>query len=208
MIAGLGKAAQRLIPKAAASAAQSRKDTLMSVLPGAGINLGLGLLSGDPVQGLMYGVGDLALNYPAMRLAHRISPGQKVNITDPKTGNLIAKNRYEATGLETGVNFGASFGSNAIVSALMPQQQQTQAAAQEFLAQQAQQVNPALQSQPQQLSQQIQQRSTVNQLPLNQQNLSPNTMYQMQGLEHTKFHYPGVTLPPELLEQLQSGERV
>jgi len=47
------------------------------------------------------------------------------------------------------------------------------------------------------------QRSRVNSLPLGSLDVAPNTMYQTQGIEHTAFHYPGLTLPPELLAQLQ-----
>lgn len=201
--AGLGSLLRRLSPGVKAAGGQTRQETLKSILPMAGVNLGLGMLGGNPVEGLLYGAADVALNYPAMRLAQRISPGRRVTVIDPKTNKPISTNRYEASGLETATNFGASFGSNILVNSLMaPKAPQAEAAAQEFLAQQAQQVNPALQSQPQQLQQQILQRSAVNNLPLNQQNLSPNTMYQMQGLEHTEFHYPGITIPPELREMM------
>jgi len=27
----------------------------------------------------------------------------------------------------------------------------------------------------------------------------------MQGIEHTAFHYPGITLPPDVLRQLEEG---
>jgi hypothetical protein len=197
MIAGLGRLAQR------AFTGPGAKETLKAALPGAGLNLALGTLTGGPVEGLAYAAGDLLVNYPALRAARKFSPGKQQQIKDLATGKITQS--YAPSMVENVTNIGASIGSGALVSNLLTpkQQQQTEAAAQEFLAQQAQQVNPALQSQPQQLDQQILQRSVVNQLPLNQQNLSPNTMYQMQGLEHTEFHYPGVTLPPELLEMIR-----
>lgn len=202
------KSLGNLLKKLSSSAtAQTRGETLKSILPMAGVNLGLGMLSGNPVEGIAYGLGDIALNYPAMRLAQRISPGKRITKINPSTGEIIAKNVYEPSGLETATNFGASFGSNILVNSLLAPKQQAEATAQQFLAQQAQAVNPALQSQPAQIAQQNIQRSAVNQTPLYQQALAPNTMYQMQGIEQTadKFQYPGITLPPELLAQLQAG---
>jgi hypothetical protein len=62
---------------------------------------------------------------------------------------------------------------------------------------------PQVESQRAQNAQQMIQRSYVNKLPLSQLNLSPNTMYQMQGVEQTMSHYPGITLPPEIQKQIQ-----
>jgi len=195
MIAGLGRLAQRALTGPGA------KEALKSALPGAGLNLALGTLTGGPVEGLAYAAGDLLFNYPALRAARKPAPGSKQQIKDLATGKVTTS--YAPSAVENITNIGASIGSGALVSSLLaPKAPQAETAAQEFLAQQAQQVNPALQSQPQQLQQQILQRATVNNLPLNQQNLSPNTMYQMQGLEHTDFHYPGITLPPELREMI------
>jgi hypothetical protein len=196
MIAGLGRLAQR------AFTGPTSKEVLKTALPGAGLNLALGTLTGGPAEGLAYAAGDLLLNYPALRAARKFAPGKQQQIKDLATGKITQS--YAPSMVENITNIGASIGSGALVSSVLtPKQQQAETAAQQFLAQQAQQVNPALQSQPQQLDQQILQRSVINQLPLNQQNLSPNTMYQMQGLEHTEFHYPGVTLPPELLEMIR-----
>lgn len=203
-MAGLGQLLKNL--SKAAPGAQTRGETLKAVLPMAGINFGLGMLSGNPVEALAYGAGDLLLNYPALRLAQRLSPGQRVTKIDPKTGKKLASNVYEPSGLETAVNFGGSFGSNLLVGSLLqPKEQQVQQA-QQFLAQQAQQVNPALQSQPAQISQQNLQRNLINQM-VSEQMLAPGTMYQLQGAEQTnkQSHYPGVTLPPDLLALIQEG---
>lgn len=195
MIAGLGRLAQR------AFTGPGSKEVLKAALPGAGLNLALGTLTGGPAEGLAYAAGDLLLNYPALRAARKLAPGKRQQIKDLATGKVTES--YSPSMIENITNIGASVGSGALVSNLLaPKIPQTQAAAQEFLAQQAQQINPALQSQPQQLQQQVLQRAAVNQLPLSQQNLSPNTMYQMQGLEHTDFHYPGITIPPELREMM------
>lgn len=173
-----------------------------AALPGAGLNALMGMVTDGPMGALAYGLGDFALNYPAIRGARRVFPGREVEIKNLKTGE-IAKD-YQPSFGENAINFGASIGSNYAISSLMPPRAPSvQPDAQQFLAQQAQQVVPQVESQVAQNAQQLAQRSYVNELPQGQLNLSPNTMYQMQGIEHTAFHYPGVTLPPELLAQLK-----
>ena len=205
----LGQLLQRFSSKVP-PAPQSRAETLKSVLPMAAVNLGLGMLGGNPVEGLAYGLGDIAVNYPAMRFAQRLSPGKRVTKLDPKTNKLIAKDIYEPSGLEVATNFGASFGSGALVNSLLTRGQQPEATAQQFLAQQAQQINPGLYPQAAQIDQQLLQRSRVNRESLLNQTVSPSTQFQTQGIEQTSssFHYPGLTIPPELLEQLQAGGMV
>ena len=173
-----------------------------AALPGAGLNALMGLVTDGPVGALAYGVGDFALNYPAIRGARRVFPGKEIETKNLKTGDITKG--YEPSTGENIVNFGASIGSNYAISSLMPPRTPSvQPDAQQFLTQQAQQVVPQVESQVAQNTQQLTQRSYVNKLPLGQLNLSPNTMYQMQGIEHTAFHYPGITMPPELLAQLQ-----
>jgi hypothetical protein len=173
-----------------------------AALPGAGLNALAGLVTGGPVDALAYGLGDFAVNYPVIRGARRIFPGKKVEIKNLETGEITKD--YQPSFGENAANLGASLGSNYLISSLMPPRvPAVQPDAQQFLAQQTQQVIPKIESQPVQNAQQMIQRSQVNQLPLSQSNVSPNTMYQMQGIEQTAFHYPGLTLPPELLEQLQ-----
>jgi len=183
------------------------KDVFKATLPMAGLNFALGTIGGNPMEGLAYGLGDIALNYPALRLARKVAPGTKQKITNLATGKVTEG--YAPSMVENITNVGASIGSGQLVNKLLEpgRIQQAEAEAQQFLAQQAQAVNPALQSQPAQIAQQNIQRSAVNQTPLYQQALAPNTMYQMQGIEQTadNFQYPGITLPPELLAQLQAG---
>lgn len=180
----------------------SSVEAAKAALPGAGLNALAGLVTGGPVDALAYGLGDFALNYPALRGARRVFPGKEVEVKDLKTGK-ITKDYRPSTG-ETVVNFGASIGSNYAISSLMPPRvPSVQPDAQQFLAQQSQQVIPQVESQTAQNAQQMIQRSRVNNLPLGSLDVAPNTMYQTQGIEHTAFHYPGLTLPPELLAQLQ-----
>lgn len=173
-----------------------------AALPGAGLNALVGMVTDGPMGALAYGLGDFALNYPAIRGARRVFPGKEVEIKNLKTGE-IAKDYQPSVG-ETAVNFGASIGSNYLISSLMPPRAPSvQPDAQQFLAQQAKQVVPQVESQTVQNAQQMLQRSRVNNLSLGELSVAPNTMYQTQGIKQTAFHYPGLTLPPELLEKLQ-----
>ena len=179
-------------------------DAAKAALPGAGLNALAGLVTGGPVDALAYGLGDFALNYPAIRGARKVFPGKTVEVRDAKTKKIIDAEDYRPSAGETAVNFGASIGSNYLISSLMPPRvPSVQPDAQQFLAQQSQQIIPQVESQTAQNAQQMIQRSRVNNLPLGNLDVSPNTMYQTQGIEHTAFHYPGLTLPPELLAQLQ-----
>jgi hypothetical protein len=190
MAAGIGNLLKRAFTGPAA------KETLKSILPGAGLSLAMGTLTGGPAEGLAYAAGDIALNYPALRLARKLAPGTQQQIKNLATGKTTIG--YSPSVLENITNLGASVGSSFLVGSLLqPKEQQ----AQQFLAQQAQQVNPALQAQPAQISQQNFQRELINEMVSNQL-LAPGTMYQLQGAQS---HYPGVTLPPDLLALIQEG---
>jgi len=195
MAAGIGNLLKRAFTGPAA------KETLKSILPGAGLSLAMGTLTGGPAEGLAYAAGDIALNYPALRLARKLAPGTQQQIKNLATGKTTIG--YSPSVLENITNLGASVGSSFLVGSLLqPKEQQ----AQQFLAQQAQQVNPALQAQPAQISQQNFQRELINEMVSNQL-LAPGTMYQLQGAEQTNKqpHYPGVTLPSNLLALIQEG---
>lgn len=195
----LGSILKRVVTgKAAAEAARQ-------AVPGAAVNLGYGLLTGGPTEGLIYGAGDFLGNFLALRGAQKILPkslkGKDLTYTD-KAGKTITK--YDPSFAEGAINLGASLGTNALIStAMMPREPLIQPDAQQFLAQQSQQIIPQVESQTAQNAQQMIQRSRVNNLPLGNLDVSPNTMYQTQGIKHTAFHYPGITMPPELLAQLQ-----
>lgn len=195
----LGSVLKRAVTgKAAAEAAKQ-------AVPGAAVNLGYGLLTGGPTEGLIYGAGDFLGNFIALRGAQKILPkslqGKYLTYTDEAGKNV---KKYDPSFAEGAVNLGASLGTNALIStAMMPRESLIQSDAQQFLAQQSQQIIPQVESQTAQNAQQMIQRSRVNNLPLGSLDVAPNTMYQTQGIEHTAFHYPGLTLPPELLAQLQ-----
>ncbi len=173
---------------------QASRQAAKAALPGAALNFGVGTLSGGPVAGAAYAAGDFLLNYPLVGLARKYFPGTPGGsaVITTKGGKTIKKDiGYTPSNVESGVNLVASLASMPLVDYV------TQGA----LYQQQQQVQPVDQSQAQQIYQQAHQREYINQLPV--QALAPGTQFQMQGIEQT-FHYPGVTLPPETLELLQS----
>jgi len=179
------------------------KGAAQSAAMGAGLSGAVGLLTGGPVEALAYGAGDFLINYPILRATRKVFKPTPKQILDKKTNKYV-----EAPGdphfVENIVNVGASLGASQLIGSMLPQRvESVQPDAQQFLAQQAQQVIPQVESQAAQNTQQMIQRSRVNSLPLGSLDVAPNTMYQTQGIEHTAFHYPGLTLPPELLAQLQ-----
>jgi len=184
---------------------KSSVDVAKSALPGAGINALIGGLGSGPMGAIGYGAGDFLLNYPVMRIARKISPGTKELVTNVATGKVTE--RFSPSALETGANITASLFSPLAVDlvtggALTPQAAQIrQEEAAQLMAQQ-QQVMPVEQSQAQQTVQELLQRHRVNNMPMGGMSLAPNTMFQLQGIEQTAFHYPGVTLPPEMKELL------
>ena len=178
-----------------------------ATLPGAGINALFGMLAGGPAAAAAYGVGDALINYPLIRLARRIAPPVRGKLT-LETGKVVE--HMTPSALEQGVNFAGSIISSPLVDLatggrLYPRQ--TQATAdqlQQMMALNQQQAAiPMDNAQSQQTFQELLQRHRVNNLPMGAQALAPGTMFQTQGVEQTAFHYPGMTLPPEVLEMLE-----
>jgi hypothetical protein len=189
-----------------ALSSKSSVDVAKGALPGAAINALIGGLTAGPMGAIGYGAGDFLLNYPLMRMARKISPGTKELVTNTATGKVTE--RFSPSALETGANITASLFSPLAVDlatggALTPQATQIreEEEAAQLMAQQ-QQVMPVEQSQAQQIVQALLQRHRVNNMPMGGMSLAPNTMFQLQGIEQTAFHYPGVTLPPEMKELL------
>jgi hypothetical protein len=175
-------------------ASQTSRQAAKAALPGAALNFAVGTLSGGPVAGAAYAAGDFLLNYPLIGAARKMFPGTPGGMATIKGKDGTVTKReipYSPSNVETGVNLVASLGSMPLVDYV------TQGA----LYQQQQQPEPVQQSQEQQIYQQATQRQYINNLKT--QALAPGTQFQMQGLEQT-FHYPGITLPPETLELLQS----
>jgi hypothetical protein len=167
---------------------QTSRQAAKAALPGAALNAAVGTVLGGPVAGVGYAAGDFLLNYPVVAGARKLFPGATETVIDAAGKSAT---RYVPSRVEQGVNLAASLASAPLTDlvtggALLPQQ-----------------VTPADMSQTQQIYQQSLQRQNVNDLKT--QALSPGTQYQMQGLEHT-FHYPGLTLPPEMLAMLQENQ--
>jgi hypothetical protein len=162
-----------------------------NALPGAAINALMGGIVAGPAGAFGYGAGDFLLNYPLMRLARKISPATKEMVTNVKTG--IIKERQVPSGLEQGANLVAS-----LLSPLA-----TDLATGGSLLPKAPQALPIDQSQPAQVLQTVRQREVLNNVSANAMSLSPGTLFQTSGVDQRAFHYPGMTLPPEILAQLQ-----
>ena len=162
------------------------QEAATAAIPGAALNAGFGLLMNGPKAAIGYGAGDFLLNYPAVALARRFAPGT----TETIVKNGVTSTRYAPSKIEQGVNFAASIASAPLTDyvtggALLPQQL-------------VQQTIPQPPNQQEQIQQQLLQRSVINRggnVPV-----SPGTMNQLDP-----FHYPGLTLPPEVLEMLQQS---
>lgn len=175
-------------------------------LPGAAINAAVGLFTGGPAAAVAYGAGDFLMNYPLMRISRKVSPGASQLITDLKTGE-VRKNFAPST-LETAANFAGSLASPLVTDfvtggAFIPKQTPIQADDQISIAQQQAQLTPRQLSQEEQTYQELAQRDIINRTQLGSRSLSPGTMYQLQGIEQTAFHYPGITLPADLQKDIQ-----
>lgn len=171
---------------AAALASKTSRAAATEALPGAGLNLAMGMLTGGPKAGLAYAGGDFLLNYPLVALARKISPAVEKEIKDVATG--VVTKQLVPSGLEKGVNFTASLGSSPLVDyvtqgSLYPQ------------------VQPQAVSQNAQEQQQLLQRQLINQQQQAQQ-LAPGTMYQTVGLPRFQSPVPGVTLSDDVLALL------
>jgi len=185
MLAGLGQLL----------ASQTSRQAAKAALPGAALNFAVGTLTGGPVAGAAYAAGDFLLNYPLVGLARKTFPGTPAGTATIKTpaGKTITKElAYQPSGPEQAINLGASLASMPLVDL----------ATQGALYQNAQIVEPTNISQEQQIYQQAVQRQQINNLQ--KQALAPGTQFQMQGVEQT-LHYPGVTLPPEVLQAMRQS---
>lgn len=125
----------------------------------AALTTGLGALTGDIPSALKYGLADFAFSYPATLAVRGARPKPSRRLVDVETGKVT--NQPGRSSLELPANIGASVLSGMAVSAL---------------------DTPSYLGQQQQISQQIEQRSLLNQLPFSSQELSPGTQFQMTGL--------------------------
>jgi hypothetical protein len=168
------------------------KEAAKAALPGAALNLAAGTVLSGPVAGAAYAAGDFLLNYPLIRAAKKYFPGAPATMTyKSKAGEQIVKQITQPSTVENIANVAGSLASMPLVDYIT----------RGSLIQQANTVEPTAISQEQQIYQQSIQRQQVNNLQ--QQALAPGTQFQMQGIEQT-FQYPGMTLPPDVLRQLQA----
>jgi hypothetical protein len=173
------KTAQALAQKLTGKLSQ---EAAVAALPGAAMNAGFGLLINGPKAAIGYGAGDFLLNYPVVALARKFAPGA----TETVIKNGVSSTRYVPSRIEQAANLGASLAS-APVTDLVTGGTLYQP-----------QTVPQIPTQEEQIQQQILQRNVINKsqgVPV-----SPGTMNQLD-----QFHYPGVTLPPEVLQMLEQS---
>ena len=77
----------------AALASKTSRQAAVEALPGAGLNMAMGMLAGGPKAGLAYGAGDFLLNYPLVALARTISPPIKTEVKNVWSLHLPTKKR-------------------------------------------------------------------------------------------------------------------
>ena len=148
-------------------AAKTNPDVLTQVGAGSALAGGFGLLSGSVPAALAYGAADFLAAYPATLAARTL--GQRY-ITQPVKllGREISPKTLQGA-LETTANLGSSIAAPFAVDAAVGQYLYPQ---------------PTVQSQAQQIMQEMNQRAAVNQLE-GAQAVAPGTQFQMQGIEHT-----------------------
>ena len=84
--------------------------------PGSALNALFGGLTAGPMGALAYGLGDLALNTPAIALARGIKPSIPGTLVSKSNRTKVLKENMPLTsGLETAVNIGASVASYPLV---------------------------------------------------------------------------------------------
>jgi hypothetical protein len=150
-----------------ANFAKRNPDVATQVGAGSALAGGFGLLSGSVPAAAAYGAADFLAAYPATLAARKL--GQKY-ITQPV--KLLGKEISPQTlrgAVETTANLGSSIAAPFTVDAAFGR----------YLY-----PEPTVQSQGQQIMQEMQQRAAVNQLE-GPQAVAPGTQFQMQGLEHT-----------------------
>lgn len=174
----MGKLLTRL-----AQLAKRNPDIATSVGTGSALAGGFGLLSGSVPAAVSYGAADFLAAYPATLAARKL--GQKY-ITQPV--NILGRELSPKTlqgALEGTANLGSSIAAPFVVDAAVGK----------YLY-----PVPTVESQSQQIMQEMQQRAAVNQLE-GPQAVAPGTQFQMQGIEHTflKNYVKPQNYVPELM---------
>lgn len=160
---------------------RSNKDIVTPVASNAVLNAGLTTLVAGPAAGLAYGIGDLAVSYPATLAARALGNRIQYPIAgvDPK---------HLRSGLETAANVGASLGSMVL----------TDKVAGNLLNTRPMPVNI---SQEQQIMHEMAQRASLNNLDV--QAVAPGTQFQTAGLEFLN-QYTNQKPQPRLQRYLDS----
>lgn len=176
--------------------AGKNKDLVANVGAGSALSAGFGLMSGGPVAGLAYGLGDIATALPLTALARKVRPpkSRRVEVAPGKFESELVPSRLEAAA-NIGGSLIAPFATEAVLGGLMRPPS----------------VEPVVASQDQQIMQQMMQRQAINNLQVPQA-VAPGTQFQAQGIEQTfltdyvrQLNKPLEQYPPEYIEALRAA---
>jgi hypothetical protein len=154
------------------------KAILGNTIPSAVMVTGFNMLGGvDPMTSLLAGAVDLGIGYGGMKLAGRLSPGRMGNLTHKQGDKTVTTPHFIPSAAQNVVQ-GVSPIASSIAVMPMIQNAMQQKQLQEM-------------DQNGSIQQQELQRQLIN--GVQAQNLSPDTLFQLQGVEHT--------MNPEVLMQ-------
>jgi hypothetical protein len=146
------------------------KAILGNTIPSAVMVTGFNMLGGvDPMTSILAGAVDLGIGYGGMKLAGKLAPGRMGSLTQKQGDKTVTTPHFIPSAAQNIVQ-GVSPIASSI--AVMPMIQK---------AMQQQQLEEM--DQTGSIQQQELQRQLIN--GVQAQNLSPNTLFQMQGLEQT-----------------------
>ena len=145
------------------------KAILGNTIPSAVMVTGFNMLGGvDPVTSILAGAVDLGIGYGGMKLAGKLAPGRMGSLTHKQGDKTVTTPHFIPSAAQNIVQ-----GVSPIASSIA--------------------VMPMIQNAMQQQLQEMDQTGSIHQQELQRQlidgvqalNLSPNTLFQMQGLNHT-----------------------
>ena len=146
------------------------KAILGNTIPSAVMVTGFNMLGGvDPVTSVLAGAVDLGIGYGGMKLAGKLAPGRMGTLTQKQGDKTVTTPHFIPSAAQNIVQGVSPIASSIAVMPMIQNAMQQQ---------QLQEMDQTGSIQQQALQQQL-----IN--GVQAQNLSPNTLFQMQGVKHT-----------------------